>query len=50
VNRRWFLAAGGATAVLTALSGCGSAGGLPASGGANNSTQGSAGEVLRSEA
>jgi spore coat protein A len=50
VNRRWFLAAGGVTAALTALSGCGSVGGLLASGGANNSAQGSAGEALRSEA
>jgi spore coat protein A, manganese oxidase len=49
VNRRRFLAAGGTTAVLAALSGCSVTGGLLPGGGGNNSTQGSAGEVLRSE-
>jgi spore coat protein A len=49
VNRRRFLAAGGATAALAALAGCGSVGGLLPSGGGNNSTQGSAGQELASE-
>jgi spore coat protein A len=49
VNRRGFLVTG-AAAALAAVSGCSELGGVLASGGGNNSTQGSAGQELSSAA
>ncbi len=49
MNRRGFLLTGGAAAALAAVAGCSELGGVLAGGG-NNSTQGSAGQVLASEA